>query len=663
MAINVSQLISAPVLQDYLVDKTTGLPLAAGIVTLYQDNNRQVLKNWYYQSGTPGAYTYVPLNNPLTLSSSGTITDPNGNDTVPFFYPYSEADNTTFQPYYITIDNSQGTRQFTRQNFPFVVTEQAIPGNPTLKNLLVNSVFWRNIGSVNATNLVTDPISGIPTVVIAPSQHEGYSMPDIRFIKNANGAVDTITFKNFVTGLPAPAEPFPDQPIPTPGPATDVAPEFYLNFNCTGTGSETSKYIQIPIQLHITALSGVNNCCIVFDAMAVTGSPIVTLNIYQFLGTGTSSSATTVLQSFTLTNSWKKYVSIPFTMPSAQGVVGSIGKGGDDALYLQIGLPAGANGVCNINIAKPSLYLDNQVPTNDFQTYDEVNAITSSPRTGDVRYTLNTFQPGWVLCNDGVISNSGTFTLPTNIPSARQNVDTWPLFDLLWQNAKPVDTGSNSNPICQMYTSAGAATNFGASAIADWTANNQLGLSLMLGRILIGAPPAMNVSSYSTSAPSWNSGFNGFFTLSVATTLLYVGSPVILTGTSLNAAFTSGKLYYAIPSIDGSSATQFQLASTYANAVSGTAIVASGGNTGTSIIITFALAGNFGQSRHVQLLNELAMHSHPGPGGSQYLVTGGTGAIGGVGSDQLQPNTGTAGNSYPFNVLNPAAYCNVFLKL
>ena len=35
-------------LQDFLIDKT-GVPMAGGTVTLYQDNSRTTLKNWYYQ--------------------------------------------------------------------------------------------------------------------------------------------------------------------------------------------------------------------------------------------------------------------------------------------------------------------------------------------------------------------------------------------------------------------------------------------------------------------------------------------------------------------------------------------------------------------------------------------------------------------------------------
>ena len=90
MTINTDLLIAAPMLQDYLVDKDTGFPLANGQVSLYIDNQRSFFKNWYYQTGAPGAYTWIPLDNPLNLSSVGTIQDPNGNDVIPFYYPFDE---------------------------------------------------------------------------------------------------------------------------------------------------------------------------------------------------------------------------------------------------------------------------------------------------------------------------------------------------------------------------------------------------------------------------------------------------------------------------------------------------------------------------------------------------------------------------------------------
>ena len=662
MAIDTSLLVASPTLQDALIDVSTGLPLVNGTVTLYQDNNRTTLKNWYYQSGTPGAYTYITLPNPMTLSGVGTITDGNGNDTIPFFYPFSEIDNTTAQPYYVVVTNSNGQQQFTRQNFPFNPPASSEVINDTLLNYVINTPFWRNAGTVNATtpaNTTTINGSTFYYSTIAPSAHDGFSMQDMIYAKNATGSTDTITF----TKLPAGNFLDPD------GDNLDVSPEYYVNITCSGTGGgETQKYIQIPLSLHLKTLEAVPSTITFYarcNSSSGTGGNNIAVNILQFSGTGSSASVVTTLQTSTLPISTNfNKISVKFTMPSVGTITPS--ATGDDAIYIQLAFTSGVQ--FNIDIAKPCYYVGNDVPSNECDLYDQVDSVINSPRTGDYRTSLNSFSPfGWVQCNDGVISNAGTFSGAT---VARANQDTWPLFNLIWTLGQPHDTGSNSNPIAQIYTSTGAATNYGVSAYADFVTNNrQLAISLTLGRALINAPPAASVTYTHGSAPAWNSGVNGFFT-ATSTVLLYVGAPVYLTGTvPASGNFTANIVYYAIPAIDGSNTTQFQLATTYANAIAGTAIAAGGAsNDGSNLVINFAVAGYFGQSRHVQLERELAAHSHTS---SNAFIN--TGISGGGAIHVFEPNDsgqGTSplpiasdGSSDPFNIVMPVSYANVFLKL
>jgi hypothetical protein len=147
MTINPSLLIAAPMLQDYLVDKDSGKPLSNGVVSLYKDEARSFYKNWYYQTGTPGAYTFIPLDNPLHLSNAGTIQDPNGNDVIPYYYPYQENNENIPETYYVTVYSSDrnGHRahlQFTRENFPYNPTAiSPISTNPTFRNYILNNVY------------------------------------------------------------------------------------------------------------------------------------------------------------------------------------------------------------------------------------------------------------------------------------------------------------------------------------------------------------------------------------------------------------------------------------------------------------------------------------------------------------------------------------------
>lgn len=635
-----SLLVTDNSLQQYIVDKTLGTPLAGGIVTFYIDNGGSALKNIYEQTGPAGGpYTFAILPNPLTLSSVGTFVDPSGNDIEVFYYPYDEsssAENPPVQKYHVKVVSSTNADQFDRYNFPWLGTgeEPANINAYTNQNLIVNNEFWRNIGSSFTAFNAVDTVTGTSHTTLAPSQHDGFYFPDIQVIKN-NPAVDSITFGQFTPGS-----------IPT-GWENDIVPEFYLDY--TANGSDTFRCIQIPISLHLLTLGGTANCTLTFQARGISGSPTIAASIYTNAGTGSAFSSTTnIIPATALTSDWVKYTnSIAFTFPPSIALA-DLGAGGDDAFYLQLILPTSS--AFELQIAKPSVFLSPPpAPVNDFSSYDVIDSVINSPRTGDVRTSLNSFAPfGWIAANDSTIGYTGS--------GAATIAGTWPLYNLLWNSVNntfaPVAGGRGATAYGDFFTSAKAMT-----------------IPLMLGRALLGLPPAFNVTSYTAgSAPSWNSGQNGFFTLS-DTTLLYVGAPVILTGTSLNAAFTSGNLYYAIPAIDGSDTTTLQLATSYANAIAGigNAIAASGGGTGTSIVLTMCLAGSMGEARHKQLNPELALHTHDAPAGGNFVINAAGGLYNTAGASlttaaQTGNIHGLSGTS-PFNIVQPSIYLNVFLKL
>lgn len=627
MAINTKLLISAPMLQDYLVDKDNGQPLSAGIVSMYKDNSRTTYKNWYYQTGVPGNYTYIPLPNPMTLSAVGTITDGNGNDVIPFYYPYSESDNTTSEPYYVNVTNSNGEQQFTRQNFPFNPNASPTPNNvDTLDNLIINGEFWRNFGSMDLTTLTPNINTGLLSAVICPSQHDGYTMPDIQFIKNANGASDTIAFNKFISS-------YPDQVLPD-----GITPEFYLNFNCTGTGTETSKYIQIPVQLHVDSLSGVQATFVLY-AMAVNGSPSITISVYQYLGTGTSNNPST-LQTIVLNNNWSKYT-ISFTVPSAQNLV--LGQGQDDAIFMQIGLPVSTSGVAQINLAMPGFFLGTEVPTNYFSTYDDINAIISSPRTGDFRTSINTFQPyGWVAANDGTIGNSSSSA------TTRANNDTWPLYQLIYNTIidafAPVSGGRTGN------------------AYNDFSSNKRITLSRTLDRALIGANAVFNATVTFTA----NSGTD-ILTLSTSS-ILTIGTPILVqnTGGALPAPLSANVVYYI--SRNNLTPTTVKLSGTLEDAFAGNDINITTNGTGTQTMRS-ANGATIGASQTSLTISNIPAHNHPGsvmPFQSVNVQGGGMLTVvetpGGV-SGNYPLNIASQGSGTPVSLFQPSTYQNIFIKL
>lgn len=663
MAINTALLIAAPMLQDYFVDKDTGAPLSAGVVTLYQDNSRTTLKNWYYQAGSPGAYTYIALPNPMTLSSVGTIVDPNGNDTIPFFYPFSETDNLTSQPYYITVDNSNGERQFTRQNFPFIAETPSSTQVPTLDNYIINNEFWRNAGSANVGTLGSNfglaynSSGNAYYTILAPSQHDGFSMPDINYIKDVNGATETITFTKFALG----SSPLDD----------DITPEFYINHNCTASqAGESLKVYQFPISLHVKTLESVQ-AAITIQAQNLGGNVNnnITLYIYQFLGTGVTSPSPVLVKKLTLTSDWQKFI-VPFTFPSAAGA--TLGNGGDDALYLQVAMPLAVT--CDINFALPSLYLDSNVPTNYFQTYDQVDAVINSARTGDVKQGLfsgsQLSQFGWVSCNDGTIGNASSNS------TARANVDTWPLFNLLWTYFSGY-THSTTNDICQMFNSSASPVAYGASAIADFNANNQLSLPKFQNRAILGTPTATPSTTYTAT----NSGGNLLINVG-STANFFKGQPVgfaVSGGGSTPGNLSIHNIAYIS---DIASGTTMYVSTTYANALASVYIAYSSAGTGTQTILNDVPATVFGETTHTQLASEIAAHSHTlGSGGLLVGSNGqtvcssasGSGAFdtvlldsttaGGTGVYGLGGSTNNTNPGIAFNVMQPSVYMMTLMKL
>lgn len=656
MAINPALLIAAPMLQDFLVDKD-GTPMSGGTVTCFADNSRTTLKNWYYQTGTPGNYTYVPLPNPLTLSAAGTICDINGVDSIPFFYPFSEALSPTGQyiveRYYITIVNHAQTNQITRANFPYNIDESTNGNtNPELDNLIINNGFWRNIGTLGLTNVTQQ--------IVCPSQHDGFRYPDIQFIKNNTSATDTVTFTKF--------------PLSNSQALTgDVTPEFYINHDCSNAGSgETQKCYQFPVQLHVNVLA---NFQFTFTIQGQniggtgTGQNVLKIFLLQDTGTGTTSPAPTLLGQISLSTTWTKYT-FSSVFPATSGL--TLGNGGDDAWYIQVQAPL--NVACNVNFTVPSIYLATASPTNAFLTYDQVNSIISSPRTGDIRISTNPFYNagnqwvyGWVPMNNGTIGNSSSNA------TTRKNTDTWQLYNLLWGFASTYDTGSNFNAIAQIFTSAGTATNYGVSAIADFNANKALALTKAMGDVFLGTTPISallaatpTVSGYS-SVVTDSSSTGLLFTTATANLLsMFLGSTVTFTNTggALNSNVVANAVYYVVPQ----TATTFKIATTFANALAGTVVAFGTPGSGTTTAFLQTTGTTEGEYAHTQLVGELATHLHAFTNSTQTGVPVGNVPLTGA-TTFLQPDsparltTNTQGSSTPFNVTQPGVFYNMFIKL
>lgn len=640
MPINVDLLIAAPMLQDFIIDKDS-TPMAGGTITCYQDNSRTTLKNWYYQSSNfadaNGKYTFSPLPNPLTLSAAGTICDVNGVDTIPFFYPYSELDQTQHQPYYITIWNHDRTNEITRPNFPYNPQETNPDLEGSVDNYINNNVFWRNIGSANLTNTTQ--------LTVAPSQHDGFRFPDIQFLKNVTGGQDTVTFTKF---------PLTSQPILT----GDITPEYYINHTCSNSPTgETQKCYQFPISLHVNTLNGVQYT-VTIQAQNVGGTNpgqnTINLFIFQDTGSGTTSPAPFLIGSITVNSAWTKY-QFTAVFPTTAGLI--LSPGADDALYLQVQMPLDIN--CSINFTKPSIYLTNLAPTNSFQTYDEIDTVISSPRTGDIRTSLNQFYYfGWVPMNNGSVGNASSNA------TARANADAWPLFNLLWTLFSAYNNGV-TNPLAQMYNSVGAFTAYGSSAISDFNANNSIVMTTTMGKVLLGtAPQNILQTTYETIFSTTNIG-GRLVIVCINSVQFYNGMPIIFfnnAGSTLPAGVAVNTVYY----VSNFTGTTFNVATTFANALVVTVLPFVNSGSGAPFVSSALSGSSTGEYAHSQSIFELATHSHGAlPPTSSFIGGASPGTQGlAVGSGVAGVAiTATAGSSNAANVTQPGYFMNLYIKL
>lgn len=169
-------------LQEYFVNKDTGFPLAGGYVEFFSDPAFTVPKDVFQQSLVGGTtYTYTNLGSVLVLSSVGTFVDNNGDDIIPFLYPYDAQGKVEL--YFVRVwsgnPSVQGSvLQFTRQGWPPNLIQSTSPSDvfESSLNLFTNPQF----SIVNFVNTVGQTyyeitVSGAGSVEIAPGWSISYA--------------------------------------------------------------------------------------------------------------------------------------------------------------------------------------------------------------------------------------------------------------------------------------------------------------------------------------------------------------------------------------------------------------------------------------------------------------------------------------------------------
>lgn len=435
-----------------------------------------VLNNQGTAAGGCKLYTYRSLNK---IQQKIVYQDAGG--TIPWTNPIIFDLNGVQGPFYWSVDSSSLDDTYylemydSDNNLLWTLDDYFPPGSGgggdvttyiPIVNYISNNQFIDHMDDISVASNITN-------TVIAPSNHKGFTPslvnpvigtygalgPDIRFVKNNTGlASDQITF-----------ETFPLASAPLTG---DVTPVEYVRYRCSGSPTgESYKCFQFPITQKVKNLS---NQAMTFNLWAAVNVTPVTLNIYirQYYGssptaTAESASTRTLIGNCVLSTTWTPFP-INFSIPDVSA--NSLGTPGlqtdDDAVYLQIEMPLDTN--CDVYFTKPALYIGTINPNLDFDDYDQINSVNSTPRTGDIKTSLLSSAPqGWVAMNDGSIGNAGSGA------TTRANKDTFQLYKTIWDGVldawAPVSTGR------------------GATAIADFLAGKTLTLPKSLGRALAGA--------------------------------------------------------------------------------------------------------------------------------------------------------------------------------
>lgn len=315
-----SHYVLAPSLQEYFVDKDTGLPLSGGQIYFYIDGTN-IPKDVFELSGNALLgipYTYNVLPNPVTLSAVGTFQDGSGNDIIPYYFPYVSAADLTVELYYIEVYDSNGVLQFTRSAWPNL-TEAEVTTGQDITNFIPNGQFilHDNVPASSANSFTANKLSQDITV-IAPGGCTFERGP-------TSTATDFLSFPVFASAIT----------IPTGNPLYGV------QIQTTIAGSDTRKDLCIKFNNVNTFASDSQPYNFYFEAESVTGSTIsnVLVIVRKYFGTGGSPSTTSevTISNVTLLPSAFSKFNIPILFGNNEGK--TLGTNNDHYVQIVLRLP------------------------------------------------------------------------------------------------------------------------------------------------------------------------------------------------------------------------------------------------------------------------------------------------------------------------------------
>jgi hypothetical protein len=262
--------------------------------------------------------------------------------------------------------------------------------------------------------------------------------------------------------------------------------------------------------------------------------------------------------------------------------------------------------------------------------------------------------------------NDGTIGDAESMATARANIDTWPLYNLIWLAFANFSAGNSTtagtNVIAPMFTAAAVPVGYGpnvtpaTTAIVDFNAHKAIALTSMMGEVILGTVPvAKLINTYTTTFTATTN------VLTAANNLAFFnGMPVYFVGTTTLSTTT---VYY-VTAFNGT--TGFELSTTFAQAITGVSNVTVATDSGT--VISGLVGTQEGQYAHTQLVGELAQHTHnPLSPDTSFYGAGNTNNLSG-GTNSLTSVATTGGitgftATSAMNVTQPGVFMNIYMKL
>jgi hypothetical protein len=315
MALNPLYVIAGS-LDDYFVDKDTGLPLAGGTLQFFSDNNRSVPKDVFTISGVAPNYSYVNLGSVITLSATGNPTDGANNNIVIYYYPFDNMGNLDL--YFVECFSAASVQQFTREGWPNTSAE--VPNNQTanLVNYIPNGQFLAHNNI--AANVITETTFGQVVGDFVEIAEGGWSFTR----SSGSTAADYVQFFRFGNYVANPT----------------ASPRYSAQIQCNSPDvSDVFKIIQVKFDDVNKFSSDTQQYTFAFTASTVESANFpVSLFVVKNFGTGGSPSppVSTLISVFTITSVNTIYQAT-FTFGNNSSY--NIGTNNDDTVVLALNLP------------------------------------------------------------------------------------------------------------------------------------------------------------------------------------------------------------------------------------------------------------------------------------------------------------------------------------